>query len=97
MMDSTAAIAGFDPMQLPIDRFCNWVVQWFRERLRPLDFQSFEARINRPAPGVDPLEGDLTGPWSEDAMSTAFMSVDARGGGKAAEDLKSLASKETDG
>ena len=64
-MDGTSET---DMMALPLDRFLNRVLQWLRARMTDKDWRSFESRLHRPPPGVDPASG----PWSDAEMAAAF-------------------------
>lgn len=77
-MDAHALQAGFDPLELPLHRFCSWVLAWFRERLAEPDWNQFESRVYRPPAGVTPTSG----PWSEAAMSAGFSQFEAQFAGK---------------
>lgn len=61
-----------DPMRLPLDRFCNRVYAWLRERMEPGAFDSWWLRVNIPRDGSEPESG----PWSEDAMVSAFLAAE---------------------
>lgn len=70
MIDGSVALQGGDPIALPFDRFLNLVYAWVTERLDEQARRRFDVMIDRPLPGEEPR----TGPWSDEAMESAFTS-----------------------
>jgi hypothetical protein len=68
-MDATAAEAGIDPLELPLDRFLNWVYHWISSRLAPNARQAWIFQLERPGPGEVPPE------WSDEAMTDTFLAA----------------------
>lgn len=74
-----ALSSGLDPLELPLDRFCNMAWAW---AIRPADhaenpeneIKKFRARIWQPPAGVTPTAG----PWSAEAETAAFGSFAAQ-------------------
>lgn len=70
---------GFDPLELPADRFFNWV---WREVTRNMDekkLREFTMDVHRPLPGQAP--DTSVGPWSDEAMAESFMTLAGQMGG----------------
>lgn len=76
-------MVGFDPLELEPRRFYNWAVAWFRERMSSKDFQSFEMKLNRPAPGQKP---DAKSQAKMVATNEAALAL--FGGGRASQGMK---------
>jgi hypothetical protein len=54
-------------MALPLDRFCNRIVEWFKARMTESNFQGWMMRVELPPPG----EAD------DEEMTRAFLSTQA--------------------
>lgn len=65
-LDGAAAERGFDPLELPIDRFLSWVYSWVVSRLSDKDRRRFDMELARPAHGEESPE------WSDDALAADF-------------------------
>ena len=57
-----------DLMRLPLDRFLNRLVEWFRARLPRSDFDVWLTRLDVPPPGVTPRMGR----FSDEEMAATF-------------------------
>jgi hypothetical protein len=57
-----------DLMRLPLDRFCNRVMAFAGERMKPEQYRHLVFQIDVPPPGAEPTSG----PWSEEAMAATF-------------------------
>ena len=67
MFDASCAQAGFDPLDLPVDRFCNLVESRLVEGMDEPQRDRFYLDLYRSP------DGDVTaGPWSDEAMAAAF-------------------------
>jgi hypothetical protein len=51
-IDGTCALAGFDPLDLAPERFCNLVEVWFASRLEEAKYKALRDRWYRPPPEV---------------------------------------------
>lgn len=60
--------SDIDLMHLPLDRFCNRVLAWVSERMKPEQYRHLLFQIEVPPPGELPASG----PWSEQAMAATF-------------------------
>lgn len=65
--------AGFDPLELPLDRFLNWAWRMLTRNMDEKKLAQFKMDLYRPIPGITPSE--VTGPWSDDAMAESFMAL----------------------
>lgn len=69
-----AVEAGFDPVQLPPDRFFNWVWSVLMKNRDEKGRMEVELEIYRPLPGQSQV---TSGPWSEEEMAASFRSAAA--------------------
>lgn len=67
MFDAMCAQAGFDPIELPLDRFCNLVEARIVEGLDEAARDRFYLDLYRSPDGEV-----VAGPWSDAAMAAAF-------------------------
>lgn len=65
--------AGFDPLELPLDRFLNWAWRMLTRNMDEKRLAQFNMDLHRPIPGITPSE--TIGPWSDDAMAESFMAL----------------------
>lgn len=77
-MDAAALEAGFDPTELPADRFFNWVWHLLIKDKDEQERGRLESEIYRPPRGVEVEEG----PWSAAAEMDAFAEVQKSFGAK---------------
>jgi hypothetical protein len=63
-------VTGFDIMALPLDRFCNFVIQFMRAHMKDTDYIVWRDAIERPPDGVE-VEA---GAWSDEEMMRQFQS-----------------------
>lgn len=61
--------AGFDPLQLPPDRFFSWVWSLLVKDRDEKGRMDLEIEIYRPLPGQEDVS---SGPWSDEAMAASF-------------------------
>lgn len=67
MFDAGCAQAGFDPLALPLDRFCNLVEARIVEHMDESERDRFYLDLYKSP------DGDVVaGPWSDAAMAAAF-------------------------
>ncbi len=72
-IDGTCAQAGgFDPLSLPIDRFCNMIYAWAVERVK--DREEFDQMLTAPLPGSKVKKPDPTSAELQDE-GASFMAL----------------------
>lgn len=74
-MDAAAAERGIDLLELPLDRFCNWVYHFVASRLSERNRRAWDMELSRPAAGELPPE------WTEEGQAAAFMAASRETGG----------------
>lgn len=60
-------------MELPIDRWFNAVLLWFRTHMEDKQFLKFETKLFKPVAGRKPIRG----PWSDEELSNSWLSASA--------------------
>lgn len=70
MLDGHATEAGFDPLELPLDRFCNWVYSWIAGRLDDKTRRMFDLQLGRPMPGAAASDE-----WSDDELAAEWAAM----------------------
>lgn len=68
MIDGAAAGRGVDPLELPLDRFCNHVHEVATELMSETERRSFDMTLERPLPGQPPTDGA----WSDEELAATF-------------------------
>ncbi len=79
-MDGEAVTQGFDPLDLPVDRFLNWVWHTITKGMDDKARRSFEIEVYRPLPGMT-LDDVTDGPWSDEEATRSFMALAGQIGG----------------
>jgi hypothetical protein len=69
--------SGFDPLDLPFDRFCNWVYTWIMRDRNEVQKASVIAQLYLPIVGLDE-DNSSAGPWSDEAMAKSFIATKGR-------------------
>lgn len=83
-LDGEAVTLGFDPLELPADRFFNWVWCVMMRGRDESERTRLAGELYLPLPGQDIDENfdDFSGnPWSDDAMGTSFLALQSQLGG----------------
>lgn len=70
-LDGWAAGQGFDPLDLPLDRLCNFVYSKLAENKSEEDRERLDDQLWRPPQGVE-VDDAETGVWSADSELEAF-------------------------
>lgn len=67
--DGEMALQGFDPLDLPFDRFISLLYAWMTKDLDEAGLAKFDAQLWQPVKGVEiPAES----PWSPENEQKAF-------------------------
>jgi hypothetical protein len=72
---------SFDPIKLPVDRFCNLIYKWSLDHIKPEDLEEWKMLLNAPAPWEP---GSTEGPqmWGdEDEAATWDQAMSSLGKG----------------
>jgi hypothetical protein len=74
VFDGWCVTRGFDPLELPFDRFCNIVYFWLVQGRDEEDVRQLDLDLNAPLPGrPDPASG----PWEPQEELAAFQAAQA--------------------
>lgn len=67
-------LSGGDPLDLPMDRFSNFVYHWLTRHAAEDEIRKFDNRLWRPPAGERPAPGS---PWSPERETSAFRGLAA--------------------
>ena len=75
--DGWAAAQGVDPIDLPMDRFCNLVYYWLTRGADPRRRDEIDRTLERPPAGATATLDDSGSPWSAESELSAFSTAAA--------------------
>lgn len=73
---------GFDPLELPADRFFNWMWSVVMRGRNETERARLSGELHMPLPGQNLTPDDVqVGPWSDAEMASSFRALQAETGG----------------